>query len=48
MNIHLPRADVTERTLAIVGELKGLEGPLIPILHEIQDESAMCRRRACR
>ncbi|GCA53305.1 formate dehydrogenase subunit gamma [Sinorhizobium meliloti] len=38
MNIHLPRADVTERTLAIVGELKGLEGPLIPILHEIQDE----------
>ncbi|PLU08885.1 formate dehydrogenase subunit gamma, partial [Sinorhizobium medicae] len=38
MNIHLPRADVTERTLAIVGELKRLEGPLIPILHEIQDE----------
>jgi formate dehydrogenase subunit gamma len=38
VNIHLPRADVTERTLAIVGELKGLEGPLIPILHEIQDE----------
>ncbi|WP_081158924.1 formate dehydrogenase subunit gamma [Ensifer aridi] len=38
MNIHLPRADVTERTLAIVGELKSLEGPLLPILHEIQDE----------
>lgn len=38
VNIHLPRADVTERTLAIVGELKVLEGPLLPILHEIQDE----------
>ncbi|WEX77172.1 formate dehydrogenase subunit gamma [Sinorhizobium numidicum] len=38
MNIHLPRADVSERTLAIIDELKGLEGPLLPILHEIQEE----------
>ncbi|OHV83443.1 formate dehydrogenase subunit gamma [Ensifer sp. LCM 4579] len=38
MNIHLPRADVAEQTLAIIGELKGLEGPLLPILHALQDE----------
>ena len=37
MNIHVP-GDVGARTLAIVGELKGLEGPLLPILHEIQAE----------
>ena len=37
MNIHVP-SDVGARTLAIVGELKGLEGPLLPILHEIQAE----------
>ena len=37
MNIHGP-GDVGQRTLAIVGELKGLEGPLLPILHEIQAE----------
>ena len=37
MNIHVP-GDVGTRTLAIVGELKGLEGPLLPILHEIQAE----------
>ena len=37
MNIHVP-GDVGQRTLAIVGELKGLEGPLLPILHEIQAE----------
>ncbi len=38
LNIHQPRGDVPGRTLAIVEELKGLEGPLLPILHEIQDE----------
>ena len=38
MNIHQPRGDVPGRTLAIVEELKGLEGPLLPILHEIQHE----------
>ena len=37
MNIHVP-GEVGARTLAIVGELKGLEGPLLPILHEIQAE----------
>ncbi len=29
---------VASRTTAIVEELKGLEGPLLPILHEIQEE----------
>lgn len=38
LNIHQPRADVAECTLAIVEELKGLEGPLLPILHRIQEE----------
>ena len=38
MNVHVAGSDVETRTLAIVGELKGLEGPLLPILHEIQAE----------
>ncbi|CAN7319747.1 formate dehydrogenase subunit gamma [Rhizobium sp. LjRoot30] len=38
MNVHVAGGDVEKRTLAIVGELKGLEGPLLPILHEIQAE----------
>lgn len=38
MTIHPPRTDVSERTLAIVGELKALEGPLLPILHAVQNE----------
>ena len=38
MNVHVTGGDVGARTLAIVSELKGLEGPLLPILHEIQAE----------
>src|SRR6218665_1248763 len=38
MNVHVTGSDVGARTLAIVSELKGLEGPLLPILHEIQAE----------
>lgn len=38
MNVHVLGSDVETRTLAIVGDLKGLEGPLLPILHEIQAE----------
>lgn len=37
MNVHV-KDDVAERTLAIVSELKSLEGPLLPILHAIQHE----------
>ena len=38
MNAHVAGSDVGARTLAIVSGLKGLEGPLLPILHEIQAE----------
>ena len=38
MNVHVTGNDVGTKTLAIVGALKGLEGPLLPILHEIQAE----------
>jgi len=38
MNVHVAGSDVGTKTLAIVGALKGLEGPLLPILHEIQAE----------
>jgi formate dehydrogenase subunit gamma len=31
-------ADVASRTEAIVGRLKALEGPLLPILHDVQAE----------
>jgi formate dehydrogenase subunit gamma len=31
-------ADIVSRTEAIVGRLKPLEGPLLPILHEVQEE----------
>lgn len=37
MNVHV-KDDVTERVLAIVAELKSLEGPLLPILHAVQAE----------
>jgi len=37
MNIHV-KDDVPERTLAIVNDLKSLEGPLLPILHALQEE----------
>lgn len=37
MNIHV-KDDVSERVLAIVGELRALEGPLLPILHAVQEE----------
>ncbi len=42
MNLHVPRPsdgrDIQSRTRAILSEMKGLEGPLLPILHEIQAE----------
>ena len=36
MNIHV-KDDVSAETLAIVNELKSLEGPLMPILHRVQE-----------
>jgi formate dehydrogenase subunit gamma len=37
MNIHV-KDDVSEQTLAVIADLKGLEGPLLPILHALQEE----------
>ncbi|MDR6755499.1 formate dehydrogenase subunit gamma [Mycoplana sp. BE70] len=37
MNLHVS-GDVGTRTSAIIGALRELEGPLLPILHEIQAE----------
>jgi formate dehydrogenase subunit gamma len=30
--------DVAARTMAVIGQMKSLEGPLLPILHGLQDE----------
>jgi formate dehydrogenase subunit gamma len=38
MNAHVATGDIAERTRAIVSKLRSLEGPLLPILHEVQDE----------
>lgn len=37
MNVHVTD-DVSARVLAIVDELRSLEGPLLPILHAVQEE----------
>ena len=36
MNTHIATGDISERTRAIVADLRCLEGPLLPILHEVQ------------
>lgn len=38
MTVQPAGTEIASRTAAIVKELKGLEGPLLPILHEIQEE----------
>ena len=38
MTMQQAGTQVASRTTAIIEELKGLEGPLLPILHEIQEE----------
>lgn len=38
MTMQPASTEIASRTAAIVQELKGLEGPLLPILHEIQEE----------
>lgn len=37
MTMHIG-GDIESRTLAIIEHLKGLEGPLLPILHAIQED----------
>lgn len=39
-------ADVAARTNAVIDELKGLEGPLLPILHGVQKEFGCVPRDA--
>ncbi|MDI7862496.1 formate dehydrogenase subunit gamma [Rhizobiaceae bacterium n13] len=46
MNVHLNAADVSTRTRAIVAGCKHLEGPLLPILHEIQHEFGFVSQEA--
>ena len=38
MTIHVAAGDLAQRVQAIVDRLMALEGPLLPILHEVQDE----------
>lgn len=37
MNVRSSSDDVLSRTSAIISELQGLEGPLLPVLHAVQD-----------
>jgi len=38
MNVHVTGGSNAERSLSIIRELKHLEGPMLPILHAIQEE----------
>jgi formate dehydrogenase subunit gamma len=38
MNMRMSAGGFTERSLEIIRDLKHLEGPMLPILHAIQDE----------
>ncbi|ACI56903.1 NADH dehydrogenase (ubiquinone) 24 kDa subunit [Rhizobium leguminosarum bv. trifolii WSM2304] len=38
MTIHIAEGDIAARTRAIIADLRFLEGSLLPILHEVQDE----------
>jgi formate dehydrogenase subunit gamma len=38
MNIRIAERDIAERVRSIVADLRPLEGPLLPILHQVQGE----------
>ena len=38
MTMQPAGTEVASRSMSIIDDLKGLEGPLLPILHEIQEE----------
>lgn len=38
MNIRIAERDIAERVRSIVADLRSLQGPLLPILHQVQDE----------
>ncbi len=48
LNIHNPLGGVELRALEIVSSLKTLEGPLLPILHALQEEFGTSRNPSCR
>lgn len=38
MNLHIAASDVAARAGAVIDSMKSMEGPLLPILHGIQEE----------
>jgi len=46
MSMQPAGTEIASRTLAVVEEMKNLEGPLLPILHGIQDEFGYVPREA--
>ncbi|MDC7744480.1 MULTISPECIES: formate dehydrogenase subunit gamma [Rhizobium] len=46
MTIHIAEGDIAARTRAIIADLRFLEGPLLPILHEVQEEFGYVPREA--
>lgn len=38
MNVHVASGGYAERSRSIIREMKHLEGPMLPILHELQSE----------
>ncbi|HEX5933389.1 MAG TPA: formate dehydrogenase subunit gamma [Pseudorhizobium sp.] len=38
MNVHVTTGGYAERSISIIHELKHLEGPMLPILHALQEE----------
>ncbi len=48
MTLQLSSQQVAERTRAVVGDLARLEGPLLPILHEVQREFGCVPEEALR
>ncbi|MBB4291878.1 formate dehydrogenase subunit gamma [Rhizobium leguminosarum] len=46
MTIHIAEGDIAARTRAIIADLRFLEGPLLPILHGVQEEFGYVPREA--
>ncbi|GLS31423.1 formate dehydrogenase subunit gamma [Mesorhizobium albiziae] len=46
MTMQPAGTEVASRTMSIIDDLKGLEGPLLPILHEIQEEFGFVPKEA--
>lgn len=46
MTVQPASTEIAARTMAVLQELKNLEGPLLPILHGIQDEFGYVPREA--